>query len=549
MSGNYSLKAKLLGGFSIVALITLITGVVGLYGLSMVKEQLTEVGIVRLPSVESMLIISEAQTAVESAENGMLAPGLPKSEREHLFKDMDNAKARADAAWKVYEPLPQTPEEAAKWKQFVPAWETWWKDHMEYVRLARELFAISDDSQSIGLIKDLEGFRGDHYKLLSALSQAIQKGVPHNGGTDHTACRYGKWLGGFQSINPQIAKLIEDSKPYHKVFHDSVALINQLLSKGDKEEATRVLMNDSQPAAAEVIRHFEMIHDEAAKAQALYEQLSRQTVEVNDKSFTAAESLINDIVKINMDVGDAAVDDGLKDAGWILSVTTLIVLASVIIAVGLGFWLSSSIKTALSRVIEALDAGAKQVSSASGQVASSSQAMAQGATEQAASLEETSASLEEMASMTKQNADNSRQAEGLTTSAWDAVELSNQTVGRLTDVMHQIKSASDETAKIVKTIDEIAFQTNLLALNAAVEAARAGDAGKGFAVVAEEVRTLAQRCAAAAKDTESLIQQSQHSSDGGVNESAQMGTALSGVRESVDKVAQLIKEVAAGSAE
>jgi methyl-accepting chemotaxis protein len=190
-----------------------------------------------------------------------------------------------------------------------------------------------------------------------------------------------------------------------------------------------------------------------------------------------------------------------------------------------------------------------QVSSASQQIASGSQNLAQGANEQASSLEEVSASLEEMASMTRQNADNALAAKNLANEADGNTRTGLDAMGKMSSAINKIKESSDQTAKIVKTIDEIAMQTNLLALNAAVEAARAGEAGRGFAVVAEEVRNLAQRSAQAAKNTADMIAESVRNAGDGVAIVDSVAVSLDKIAGSIRKVNDLIGEIAAASKE
>ena len=187
----------------------------------------------------------------------------------------------------------------------------------------------------------------------------------------------------------------------------------------------------------------------------------------------------------------------------LILIVGIIFLAVACVAV---YFFSRSITRPIEEVISGLNDASSQVSSASMQVASSSQALADGSSEQAAAIEETSSSLEEMSSMTKQNAENAAHAKALMSEARAVVNKVDDHVNNMAVAIQEVSQTSEETGKIIKTIDEIAFQTNLLALNAAVEAARAGEAGAGFAVVADEVRNLALRAAEAAKNTSELIE-------------------------------------------
>ncbi len=204
-----------------------------------------------------------------------------------------------------------------------------------------------------------------------------------------------------------------------------------------------------------------------------------------------------------------------------------------------------SLDTALAQVTEAVS----QVASASNEISIGAQSLAEGSNEQASSLEEVSSSLEEMSSMTRQNADNSNQAMILASEASAAAKEGDTTIRRMANAINQIKESSDNTAKIVKSIDDIAFQTNLLALNAAVEAARAGEAGKGFAVVAEEVRNLAMRSADAAKETADRIEESVKNADSGVKITEEVAVSLGHIVSRTGKVGDLIAEIAAASKE
>jgi len=258
---------------------------------------------------------------------------------------------------------------------------------------------------------------------------------------------------------------------------------------------------------------------------------------------------IDNMIKYQTELTEKGGKETTQEVAQAIYFSYILSGGAILLGVLLTFFMTRSITKPLNRAIEALTEGSEQVTSASGQVSASSQELAQGASEQAAALEETTSSLEEMASMTKQNADNANQANSLINDTSRVVDQANQSMTALTGSMREISAASDQTAKIIKTIDEIAFQTNLLALNAAVEAARAGEAGAGFAVVADEVRNLAMRAAEAAKNTANLIEGTVAKVKEGSDLVNKTGEAFGQVATSTVKSKELLGEIAAASNE
>lgn len=238
-------------------------------------------------------------------------------------------------------------------------------------------------------------------------------------------------------------------------------------------------------------------------------------------------------------------------ATWQIGVSTLVVAGVIVLFMCIIiYWCLGRFVVAPVRfIIDGLDEGARQVTAASAQLSSASNQLADGSTRQAASLEETSASLEEVSSMTRNNADNAGQCDGLMKEVREVVAKANRSMAEQTAAMADITKASEQTSKIIKTIDEIAFQTNLLALNAAVEAARAGEAGAGFAVVADEVRNLAMRAAEAAKNTATLIEGTVKKVKSGAVLVHKTNEDFAEVSEMAAKVGSLVSEIALASNE
>lgn len=266
-------------------------------------------------------------------------------------------------------------------------------------------------------------------------------------------------------------------------------------------------------------------------------------------AYNALSEQMSMVLTWNVDAAQAVVRNMTADSHQANRVSLLVT----VLALGVGITLSGvsirRVKHVLNLVAMDLKEGTLQVSAAALQANASGQNLASGANEQAAALEETSSTMEELTSMTRQNSEHIQQANALAREAYQAAANGAEEVRVMNQAMDEIKTASEGIAKIIKTIDDIAFQTNLLALNAAVEAARAGETGAGFAVVADEVRNLAQRSAQAAKETALKIEDAIAKTAQGVAISAKVATAFTDIVDKTRHMESLAAEVAHASQE
>jgi len=263
----------------------------------------------------------------------------------------------------------------------------------------------------------------------------------------------------------------------------------------------------------------------------------------------AVDADFENLVELNHTYGDQAAARSVESVAqaktWAGSLLVIALLTGCVLA----FLTTRGINRALSRAIHELSEGAEQVASAACQVSSSAQSLAEGTSRQAEALEETSASSQEIGALAARNSEHSRMAAELVAETQGKIGRTAQSFEQTVVAMTDLHGQSGQIAKIIKTIDEIAFQTNILALNAAVEAARAGQAGMGFAVVADEVRSLAQRCAQAAKDTSILIAASIDKSNQSKTRVDTVALEFQAVAGGAGQVRSLVDEVHKGSEE
>jgi uncharacterized protein Yka (UPF0111/DUF47 family) len=341
-----------------------------------------------------------------------------------------------------------------------------------------------------------------------------------------------------KSDRAAIEENVRNVQAYAKTFEDELAGIDQNLLTSE-ETVLMTKIRDGFPKYVKECNDATRFAMEGQKDKiAASLQEAKVAADVVDKACTDLAGLNEKIAKEAFQKSAAS----YASSFWLVAG---LVTAGTVIGMGFGYWLASWFTKALVQASLIADA----VAGASQQLAAASEELSSGAQEQASSLEETASSLEQITTTIQQNADNAQQANQFANNCREVAEKGGDVVGRAIHGMNEINSASKKIADIITAIDEIAFQTNLLALNAAVEAARAGEQGRGFAVVAGEVRNLAQRSAAAAKEIKGLIQDSVSKVEAGTKLVNESGKSLEEIVGSVKRVTDIVSEIAAASRE
>jgi uncharacterized protein YoxC len=337
---------------------------------------------------------------------------------------------------------------------------------------------------------------------------------------DGHKCAFGKWYDGpgtqdVTRLVPELTPLWRKLEAPHLELHATALQLEDLLQQGktQRDAALRFYRTETSVASEQLVKQFAEIREHIEAAVRSHES----------GALRAAHQF--EIL-------------ALSSMGIVL-----------LVAPALGWILAQRMDHKLRVVAEMVSRSGDRAASSAHRLTSTSQSLAQGASEQAASVEETSSSLRTVAASTALNARNATQASECARLARNAADAGATDMEAMSSAMEGIQSGSDQIAKIIRTIEDIAFQTNLLALNAAVEAARAGEAGQGFGVVATEVRNLARRSSEAARETATRIDEALRRTRQGVEISSRVGKGLLEIVQRVRQADELAASVSTASTE
>ncbi len=584
------LRQKLIGSFLIVAALSLAVGAAGLSAVSKINASTDEIVKNQMPSTIGIAWMNTGISDMRRLEVGMiLAKGSSDDAgyKKRLADYQDVVlKGELDRGRAIFEPLPRTPDEDSAWKEYLTALDK--LKQYEEQQFAR-LDAGAADSARVAASRDGLPLFDAAKSAMTKLTALQEKYLQQNSANIVAASQFARYeiIGGMLVsvllaiiIGLLVARYLSSTIT---LIGARASMLNSLcisnlknaitaLSHGEldvkAEYGTPLMKLEQKDELGDLSRTVDGIVAQCIATIHAYDAATLSLRGAVKESQTLIEAARSGQLETRADAskyegGFRTLVDGLnqtlegvavplREAGSVLNQLAERDLSTRMTGTYTGDYaaMATAINTAAERLDETLaqvQAAAGQVASAGGQITSGSQALAQSSSEQAGSIEEVSSSLQELAAMTKQNSDNARAATQL---AGQTRGSTSEGVARMTELsaaINKIKGSADQTAKIVKTIDEIAFQTNLLALNAAVEAARAGDAGKGFAVVADEVRNLALRSAEASKQTAALIEESVKNANDGVAMNAEVLKTLGAINGQVEKVSGIIAEIAAAS--
>lgn len=565
---NLGIFKKLIAGFSVAAALVFICGVIGIVVTKQIANSSNWILERDVPSMEISLkaeilatkmqgLCSDYLTATQDFDSIRNMLGNTKkdfsmllalikngSESESFLQSSDGQRySKSNRHWFLKKPEKNI---SSKIEEVEQAFSKFHEQALDILSFHDTLRSYSAwDGKNLYSIDKFILLQKRNHELWSAqLMNAAEYNIKFEGDTNSRKSQINKWI---RSYSVQDQKLLDLSKRLfsnHKKAYELAKKINE----APNEQKIRLLRRGKR-TLNKVDRSFENIF--------IYVEPLMKEFEIKEsekkKNLALQKEIVNKklnelVIKIAEDLDRSKKSSKLLAFSGQLSLIIVVGLA-IIFSIVIGIWISFSITHPINDLNKRLSEGAEKTEAASFQISQASQKFSQGSINQAASLQQTTSTLSQMNEMTRQTAEHAQTADNLAKDAKVGAEKGNNAMKHMQEAMLEITESSGKISKIIKTIEEISFQTNLLALNAAVEAARAGHHGKGFAVVAEEVRSLAQRSAASARDTTGLIEDSINRTKNGSTLADNVAKSLNEIVNNSSQVAEVISQIATATHE
>ena len=342
MLKNMKLGAKMIGGFTVVAAIVLVVGFFGWSGAGQMADQVDQVGNVSLPAVASLQTIEAEGNAVAIAVRTMLNPRISPEDKAQQYDDLASTRSAYEIEWADYESLPRDAEEQQLWAEFEQAWNAWRAVNNQIVTMAREIDA-TDILNPDDLEKRLVGFTRDHHVLMENVLLLLQTGETFPGGTDPTACNFGRWMAGFETSNQTLATLLNQVHAFHDPFHESVARIKDFVENGQSNAAIAEFQQTMRPSAEGVFGIFDEMVGEAERVVDLYNDMNQLAFNEVMAAESEAMGLLQDVIDLNEASAADAVSAAETQVQGVQTIALIGMIAGVILAFALGILLTRAI--------------------------------------------------------------------------------------------------------------------------------------------------------------------------------------------------------------
>jgi len=341
---NLKLSVKLIGGFSLVSAITLVVGLLSLYGLAHVVHDLDRISTVVSPSVEHLLRIQVQSAAIPESLRSLLLPSLTAQERKNEYDDIAQVRKNYQVSWDAYEKLPHSPEEAGTWRRLVSAWDEWRSANSEFLTLSHQL----DDTGILdpaGLLATLETFQSEQYKIIQDLSDAIFVGEPFTINIDPAQHPFARWLAneGKAINNASVQRTLEESQAHVlKLLAGASRALEQAKLPG-KGNAAEIYSKEAMPEFDKLVASLNRVRTVIAKAREIHARMTTLALGVSVQKQKAAFGLLDQLEGMNTRNSEKTKADANAQAASSRSLIILGMSLGAVIALLLGFLLTRMI--------------------------------------------------------------------------------------------------------------------------------------------------------------------------------------------------------------